>query len=277
MTVANHALEIVDMEPEEVSDMEDSSSVTPHPRANRDQSLRIIEAVLFAAAQPLAVADIEKHLPAGTDAAVLLADLQANYQNRGVNLVEVAGKWSLRTAEDLSFLLRREQTEQKKLSRAALETLAIIAYHQPVTRAEIEDIRGVAISKGTLDILLEIGWVRMRGRRKTPGRPVTYGTTEAFLVHFGLPGVGDLPGIAELKAAGLLDSSIPSDFMIPMPKSDDALRPDEDPLDGTEQQIPLEMDLPEEESGEPESGVAAEGSEGPSGPVEGPPESGTQN
>jgi segregation and condensation protein B len=138
--------------------------------------------------------------------------------------------------------------EQKKLTRAALETLAIVAYHQPVTRAEIEDIRGVAISKGTLDQLVEIGWVRMRGRRKTPGRPVTYGTTEAFLVHFGLASPSDLPGAAELKAAGLLDSTVPADFVIPMPKTDDVLREDEEPLDGTEQQIPLEMDLPEETS-----------------------------
>jgi segregation and condensation protein B len=227
---------------------EDEANVTVHPRAHRDQSLRILEAILFASPEPVAAADLAKHLPEGADVSALMTDLQANYSNRGVNIVEVAGKWMLRTAEDLSFLLRREHVEQKKLSRAALETLAIVAYHQPVTRAEIEDIRGVAISKGTLDQLVEIGWVRMRGRRKTPGRPVTYGTTEAFLVHFGLSSPSDLPGSAELKAAGLLDSTVPADFVIPMPKSDELLRDDEEPLDGTEAQIPLEMELPEETS-----------------------------
>ena len=247
--MAEPALEIVVIELEDELVVEESSTVTPHPRANRDHSLRIVEAILFAAPHPLSVDEIAAHLPAGTDVALLLLDLQSNYEARGVNIVEVAGKWMLRTAEDLSFLLRREHLEQKKLSRAALETLAIVAYHQPVTRAEIEDIRGVAISRGTLDSLVEIGWVRMRGRRKSPGRPVTYGTTESFLVHFGLSSPGDLPGAAELKAAGLLDSSVPSDFAMPMPKSGDALRDDEDPLDGTEEQIPLEMDIPEESSG----------------------------
>jgi segregation and condensation protein B len=195
-------------------------------------------------------------LPEGTDLAALLADLKENYANRGVNLVEVAGKWSLRTAEDLAFILRRETVEQRKLSKAGLETLAIVAYHQPVTRAEIEDIRGVAISKGTLDILLEIGWVKMRGRRRTPGRPVTYGTTEAFLTHFGLNEVNDLPGLQELKGAGLLDANLPPGFDVPMPRGSDELTPDEDPLDGTELQMPLEMHLPEASDGEalPEAG-----------------------
>jgi segregation and condensation protein B len=150
---------------------------------------------------------------------------------RGVNLVQVAGKWSFRTAGDLSFLLAREAVEQKKLSRAALETLAIIAYHQPVTRAEIEEIRGVATSRGTIDLLLETGWIRMRGRRRSPGRPVTYGTTEAFLVHFGLDSVGDLPGLEELKGAGLLDSRVPTDFSVPNPHASDELTEDEDPLE----------------------------------------------
>ena len=165
---------------------QDSAIVTMHPRADRNQHLRIVEAVLFAAAEPVDAARLASFLPEGTDIAPLLADLQANFANRGVNLVEVAGKWTFRTAEDLSFLLRREQVEQRRLSKAAMETLAIIAYHQPVTRAEIEDIRGVTISRGTLDTLMEVGWARMRGRRRTPGRPVTYGTTEAFLSHFGL-------------------------------------------------------------------------------------------
>jgi segregation and condensation protein B len=184
-------------------------------------------------------------LPDGADLPGLLADLAANYANRGVNLVEVAGKWTLRTAGDLSFLLRREAVEQKRLSKAALETLAIIAYHQPVTRAEIEEVRGVAISKGTLDTLLEIGWIRMRGRRRVPGRPVTYGTTEGFLRHFGLSEVTDLPGLQEMKAAGLLDAAVPPDFLVPSPAGGDVLREDEDPLDGTEEP-PLELHLPEE-------------------------------
>ena len=166
----------------------------------------------------------------------LLAELEQAYARRGVNLVKVAGRWVFRTAPDLAGLLQRNAVEQKRLSKAAMETLSIIAYHQPVTRAEIEDIRGVAISKGTLDQLLEIGWVRMRGRRKTPGRPVTYGTTDAFLSHFGLNEVGDLPGLQELKGAGLLDANLPPGFDIPMPRSGDELAPDEEPLDGTEEQ-----------------------------------------
>ncbi|MEI8180200.1 SMC-Scp complex subunit ScpB [Aestuariivirga sp.] len=229
-----------------------SATVTRHPRADRNQHLRIVEAILFATAEPVDVAHLKAFLPDGTDIASLLVDLQSNYINRGVNLVEVAGKWLFRTSDDLSYLLRREKTEERKLSKAAMETLAIIAYHQAVTRAEIEDIRGVAISKGTLDQLLEIGWVRMRGRRKTPGRPVTYGTTDAFLSHFGLNEVGDLPGLQELKGAGLLDANLPPGFDIPMPRSSDDLLPDEDPLDGTEtDQLPLEMHLPDQASSEP--------------------------
>lgn len=223
------------------------ASITRHPRADRNQHLRIVEAVLFATAEPVDAAHVGSFLPEGADVAALIADLQANYANRGVNLVEVAGKWLFRTADDLGYILRRETVEQRKLSKAAMETLAIIAYHQPVTRAEIEDIRGVAISKGTLDQLLEIGWVRMRGRRKTPGRPVTYGTTDGFLNHFGLNEVGDLPGLQELKGAGLLDANLPPGFDIPMPRSGEELSPDEEPLDGTElEQLPLEMHLPEQ-------------------------------
>ena len=157
---------------------------------------------------------------------------------RGVNLVQVAGKWMFRTAGDLSFLLSRDAVEQKRLSRAALETLAIIAYHQPVTRAEIEEIRGVATSKGTLDLLLETGWIRMRGRRRTPGRPVTYGTTEAFLSHFGLDTVADLPGVEELKGAGLLDSRVPANFAMPEPHAGEELTADEDPLEDGEEGLP---------------------------------------
>ena len=226
--------------------IEDSNTVISlHPMADRAESLRIIEAMLFAAAEPLSVAAFGEFLPSGVDVVALLADLAANYENRGVNIVQVAGKFALRTAPDMGSLLRREKIEQKRLTKAALETLSIVAYHQPVTRAEIEDIRGVAISKGTLDNLLEIGWVKMRGRRKTPGRPVTYGTTESFLSHFGLTELTDLPGLQELKAAGLLDANVPPGFDVPMPKLSDALTADEEPLDGTEQ-MPLEMHLPDE-------------------------------
>jgi segregation and condensation protein B len=195
------------------------------------QNLRMVEALLFASADPVDPADLAGRLPEGADAAGLLRELQEMYITRGVNLVQVAGKWSFRTAGDLSFLLSREAVEQRRLSRAALETLAIIAYHQPVTRADIEEIRGVATSSGTLDVLLECGWIRMRGRRKTPGRPITYGTTEAFLSHFGLDAVADLPGIDELKAAGLLDARVPANFSIPEPSDAVELAPDEDPLE----------------------------------------------
>jgi segregation and condensation protein B len=195
------------------------------------QGLRMVEALLFAAAEPVAAEELAARLSSGADVDALLRDLQQAYAGRGVNLVQVAGKWMFRTAGDLSFLLARDAVEQKRLSRAALETLAIIAYHQPVTRADIEEIRGVATSRGTLDVLLETGWIRMRGRRRTPGRPVTYGTSEAFLSHFGLDTVGDLPGVEELKGAGLLDSRVPPDFKVPQPNASPELAPDEDPLD----------------------------------------------
>ena len=191
--------------------------------------LRMLEALLFAAAEPLDEETLKARLPKDADLETLLPRLQTLYEPRGVNLVRVAGKWAFRTAPDLAFLLRKESVEQKRLSRAGIETLAIVAYHQPVTRAEIEEIRGVGVSKGTLDLLLEIGWVRPRGRRRTPGRPVTYGTTDAFLKHFGFDTTGDLPGIEELKLAGLLDSSVPAGFNVPIPS--DVLAADEDPLD----------------------------------------------
>ncbi|WP_418068040.1 SMC-Scp complex subunit ScpB [Roseibium porphyridii] len=193
--------------------------------------LRMVEALLFASSEPLSLEELTLRLPEGSDVLSLLEDLQQTYAPRGVNLVRVAGKWCFRTAEDLAYLMHRNVEEQRKLSRAALETLAIIAYHQPVTRAEIEEIRGVSTSKGTLDVLLETTWIRMRGRRRTPGRPVTYGTTEQFLVHFGLENVKDLPGLEELKGAGLLDSAVPASFMVPTPNDDAALTEDEDPLE----------------------------------------------
>jgi segregation and condensation protein B len=192
--------------------------------------LRTLEALLFASAEPLRPADVAPYLGDGADVSGLLQALQTQYAGRGVNLVRRGEGWAFRTAEDLGFLLRREQHESRPLSRAALETLSIIAYHQPATRAEIEDVRGVATGKGTLDLLMEAGWVRMRGRRRTPGRPVTYGTTEAFLDHFGLEGLSDLPGLDELKGAGLLSGRLPADLQIPLP-FDGALRDDEDPLD----------------------------------------------
>ena len=197
----------------------------------RAEELRILEAVLFAADEPLDEKALAGRLPADADVHALLLQLQQEYASRGVNLVRVGGKWSLRTAGDLAWILTCETVVTKKLSRAAIETLAIVAYHQPVTRAEIEEIRGVTTSKGTLDVLLETGWIRLRGRRKAPGRPVTYGTTEAFMSHFGLDALTDLPGIDELKGAGLIDKSLPAGFSVPVPSDDPALREDEDPLE----------------------------------------------
>jgi segregation and condensation protein B len=195
-----------------------------------ERNLRIVEALLFAASEPLSAAEIGVYLGEGADPVKLLGELEQRYAGRGVNVVRRGDKWALRTAEDLGFLLRREETESKTLSRASLETLAIIAYHQPATRAEVEEVRGVATGKGTLDLLMEAGWVRMRGRRRTPGRPVTYGTTEAFLDHFGLESLGDLPGLDELKGAGLLSGRLPPTMQVPLP-FDGPLREDEDPLD----------------------------------------------
>ena len=192
---------------------------------------RIIEAMLFAASSPLAETTLAASLPSNVNVAAVLAQLQADYAGRGVTLTRTAGKWAFRTAPDLAYLLERHAIEERKLSKAALETLAIIGYHQPVTRAEVEEIRGVTTSKGTLDVLLETGWIRPRGRRRAPGRPITYGTTEAFLVHFGFDTIKDLPGLAELKGAGLLDGNLPPDFMMPDPTDVAALMPDELPLD----------------------------------------------
>jgi segregation and condensation protein B len=198
---------------------------------DRAEELRILEALLFAAEEPLDEKALASRLPAGVDVHALLVELQNEYALRGVNIVRIGGKWSLRTASDLAWLLTRETAVTKKLSRAATETLAIVAYHQPVTRAEIEEIRGVTTSKGTLDVLLETGWIRLRGRRKAPGRPVTYGTTEAFMSHFGLDALTDLPGLDELKGAGLIEGSLPAGFTIPVPSDDPALREDEEPID----------------------------------------------
>jgi segregation and condensation protein B len=167
--------------------------------------VRMVEAVLFAAGEPMGVDDIADHVGPDVDVKWALAELQGHYSGRGIELVERGKNWHFQTAPDLAYILRRERDESRRLSRAAVETLAIIAYHEPVSRAEIEAIRGVQISKGTLDVLMEAGWVRPAGRREVPGRPLIYATTPAFLAHFGLKGRRDLPGIDDLKAAGLLD------------------------------------------------------------------------
>jgi segregation and condensation protein B len=208
-----------------------SKNVMALPSADRREKLRILEALLFASPEPLDQAALAQHFGESEDIAALLEELQGLYATRGVNLVRVAGKWAFRTAEDLAFLLERQAVEQRRLSRAALETLAIIAYHQPVTRAEIEEIRGVSTSKGTVDVLLETGWIKLRGKRRAPGRPVTYGTTEQFLAHFGFDSIQDLPGLAELKGAGLLDSTLPLGFSMPNPNDAPDLREDEEPLE----------------------------------------------
>ncbi|MFC5445690.1 SMC-Scp complex subunit ScpB [Rhizobium halophytocola] len=192
--------------------------------------MRIAEALVFASSGPVSEGFIADRLPRGVDIRAIMESLKAVYAPRGVNLVQVDGHWAFRTAADLSFAIRTDETEVRKLSRAALEVLAIIAYHQPVTRAEIEEIRGVQTSKGTLDVLMEAGWVRFRGRRRSPGRPVTLGTTRDFLDHFGLEELRDLPGMEELKAAGLLSGRIPPNFQVPLPSAEDGLDEDEDPI-----------------------------------------------
>ncbi|MDX5592815.1 SMC-Scp complex subunit ScpB [Pseudovibrio sp. SPO723] len=193
---------------------------------------RKIEAILFASAEPIGTSELSERLRAAKrDVEAAMDVLVEHYAKRGVVLRKIAERWAFRTADDLKHVLHREAVEQKRLSRAALETLAIIAFHQPVTRAEIEEIRGVSTSKGTLDVLMETGWVRMRGRRRTPGRPVTYGTTTEFLDHFGLESIRDLPGLDELKGSGLLDSAIPASFKVPVPDDNSELSEDEDPLD----------------------------------------------
>ena len=204
------------------------------PRKAREQALmrdmRVAEALLFATPGPVEAQILALHFTPRADIDAVMVALTAAYAGRGVQVVRAAGGWMLRTAPDLVEVLGPGAPEPRKLSRAATEVLAIIAYHQPVTRAQIEDIRGVSTSKGTLDVLLDSGWVRLRGRRKAPGRPVTYGTTPAFLVHFGLDTVQDLPGLDELKGAGLLDARMPANFSIPLPSDAHALGEDEEPL-----------------------------------------------
>ena len=213
------------------------------------EGVRIAEALLFASAEPLAEDEIAARLPVGVSVERVMEEMVRSYSGRGVNCVCIAGRWALRTAHDLSDVLVREVQEPRKLSRAAMETLAIIAYHQPVTRAEIEEIRGVSTSKGTLDTLIETGWVRLRGRRRSPGRPVTYGTTPNFLDHFGLEQIDDLPGLEELKGAGFIEGRIPPGMSIPSPSDAESLREDEDPLDDSDLFMPLPIEGDDDEGG----------------------------
>ena len=171
---------------------------------------RMVEAILFASSTPVTVNELKSRMPQGSDPETALSELKSHYSNRGVNLVKVGDGWAMRTSADLSFLMRKETVETRKLSRAAVETLAIIAYHQPVTRVEIEEIRGVGVSKGTVDLLLEMDWIKFGRRKMTPGRPITFVVTQHFLDHFGLESAKDLPGLRELKSAGLLESTIPN-------------------------------------------------------------------
>ena len=207
----------------------------PDPEKLAD-AFRRAEAVLFASDEPIDAATLAQALPQGIEPGDVLGKLKAEYSKRGVQLVEIGGKWRFQTAPDLAFLFEETREQPRPLSRAALETLAIIAYCQPVTRAEIEDVRGVAVSTGTLDILMAESWVRPRGRRRTPGRPVTYGTTDAFLVHFGLDSLDSLPGRDELRASGLLSAEIPRDFEFAGPPRDPETGEllGEDPLEDAE-------------------------------------------
>ncbi|MFK7880562.1 SMC-Scp complex subunit ScpB [Roseobacter sp.] len=182
---------------------------------------RMVEAILFATAEPISLRELSARMPHGSDPAEALVHLRKRYEGRGVNLCKIGDAWALRTAPDLGFLMQRETVETRKLSRAAVETLAIIAYHQPVTRAEIEEIRGVSVSRGTVDQLLEMEWVRFGRRKLTPGRPVTFVVTQEFLDHFGLENARDLPGLKELRAAGLLENRPPPGLGVPGPREED--------------------------------------------------------
>ena len=241
--------------------------------SDRFQLLRLIEALFFASAEPLGLDQIERHLPEGADAEELLAELVSRYANRGVNLIRIGNRWAMRTAPDLAGLMQIERAVVRKPSRAAVETLAIIGYHQPVTRTEIEEIRGVALSRGTLDTLLEAGWIKPKGRRRTPGRPVTWGTSEAFLDHFGLESLDALPGVAELKAAGLLDTrpaitalgmrgNLPTAGEVPEERDPDEAEP-EIPLaaDFGEELLPEEMESEADQDEDENEGTTASGSD----------------
>ena len=203
-----------------MSKQNQTDNIMNFPSEHMD-NLRVLEALLFAASEPLDAESMKARLPKGSNLNKLLSLLKAQYENRGVNLVKTENKWSFKTAQDLSSMMKKEKIVQRKLSKAATETLSIIAYHQPVTRAEVEDIRGVHFSPGTLDVLMELNWVRPIGRKKVPGRPIIYGTTERFLEYFQLEQVSDLPGLEELKAAGLLESRLPPNLDIKEPQEVD--------------------------------------------------------
>jgi len=207
----------------------DASLFEAPPEAEQE---RMVEAILFASAEPVTVAELNARMPHGADAKRALEDLSRRYKGRGVEVVRVGAAWAIRTAPDLGFLMQKETVETRKLSRAAIETLAIIAYHQPVTRAEIEEIRGVGVSRGTIDQLIELDWVRLGRRKMTPGRPVTFVVTEEFLDHFGLESARDLPGLKELRAAGLLESRPPPDA--PEDEESDETQPNMFEEDGDE-------------------------------------------
>ncbi|WP_232820675.1 SMC-Scp complex subunit ScpB [Thalassobius sp. I31.1] len=204
--------------PAQKSDRKEESLFEAPPEAEQE---RMVEALLFASAEPLTIKELQGRLPHGCDAAEAIAYLQKRYEGRGVRIVRTGDAWAMRTAPDLSFLMQKEVVETRKLSRAAIETLAIIAYHQPATRAEIEEIRGVSVSRGTIDQLLEMEWIRIGRRRMTPGRPVTFVVTQEFLDQFGLESARDLPGLKELRAAGLLDNRPPPGLM-PGPMGDES-------------------------------------------------------
>ncbi len=209
---------------EDVDKIEESLFEAP-PMGEQE---RMVEAILFASVEPVTVAELEARMPHGSDAAEALQHLRKRYEGRGVHVVRVGVAWALRTAPDLGFLMRRETVETRKLSRAAIETLAIIAYHQPATRAEIEEIRGVSVSRGTVDQLLEMDWIRFGRRRMTPGRPVTFVVTQNFLDHFGLENARDLPGLKELRSAGLLENRpLPGSEPLPEEEGDEATGQDE--------------------------------------------------
>jgi len=208
---------------------------------DRFQQIRLLEAIIFASAEPVAERVLAERLPEGSNIVELLEELRGMYENRGVNLVQVGKGVAFRTSPDLSELMKVERVVTRKLSRAAVETLAIVAYHQPITRAEIEEVRGVSLSKGTIDILLKAGWVKPRGRRRLPGRPVTWGTTDSFLDHFGLESLNALPGVDELRAAGLLDRRRGfGPLAEQLGLGEQSLEPDEDDEDENEEEIDLD-------------------------------------
>jgi len=203
-----------------------------HQHAHLDPLVRMLEALIFASKDPVTYRALVERFPDNNEIEAALGELQRLYQNRGVNLIKIGEAYAFRTAPDLGFLLHEEEIQPRKLSRAAREVLAIIAYHQPLTRAELEEIRGVETSKGTLDVLMETGWVKLRGRRRSPGRPVTYGTTVDFLDYFNLSDISDLPGKEELKGAGLLSNRLPDHFSVPSPTTHpERLSDEEEPLE----------------------------------------------